>query len=239
MQTLESLFKKCCNHLKTKLLEDHFLFLIGNEYTIDFYLDKFCDLIYESLELDHVIQNFENKEEVNFIFYKMIDLLDCHLRCLQSNIIKGLCDSEYVKYHFSKFVRQEIVILDDYIKVERIFCDYYNMFVYIANIARSIEGPCRSFAYFSPIFIDNYTCRIINGIEINFRDSNKFLQIKSFDFKGDVIDLKKDIDYFSDDNGEKYFFTEDILKEKNITEIELISSKTDFKRFRIDDYLII
>ncbi|EOB14081.1 hypothetical protein NBO_40g0002 [Nosema bombycis CQ1] len=62
MQTLKFLFKKCCNHLKTKLLENHFLFLIGNEYTIDFYLDKFCDLIYESLELDHVKQILKIKK---------------------------------------------------------------------------------------------------------------------------------------------------------------------------------
>jgi hypothetical protein len=167
----------------------------------------------------------------------MNDLLDYYFIMLLVMTVKDLCFPEYVNNHFAKMIDSSVRTLEDYIAVEKVVCDYHNMFVYIANLALKNEDlSWELLPYFHPISDEKYNCKIVDGIEIKFEYPAKFGQINGIDEEENVTVLVKDIDYFIEDN--KFYLIFEILEMKKIAEIEIITPINFlYKRFKVNKYL--
>jgi hypothetical protein len=234
---LRSLFNICCDHLKDEMLKNNIFFPIGNKYDIDYYLKELYKQIFKSINCRQEYYDVNNPENNSSMLRGLINLFDCFLDKLQATAVRDLCESEYIQKYFSGLLGREVKTLEDYINVEKIVCDYHNMFLYIDNLAFRIKGQCVLFPYFQPIFNDTYNYRIIDGIEITVRFPAEFEIFKAFDVEGNSILMERNTDYFLDKIG-RIYCTSEVLKKKNIYEIEIISSVYKFsKRFKIDEYL--
>jgi hypothetical protein len=93
--------------------------------------------------------------------------------------------------------------------------------------------------YFKPYSknqFDNYNFRIKTGIEIKFEYTTEFKEIVGFDELGNRKVLEKDEDYFIDGYNSLNLIHE-VLKMKNIIEIEVTSSENKKRKFYVKDYL--
>jgi hypothetical protein len=178
-------------------------------------------------------------KEKRFVSRGMIKLLDSDLRKTQEKIVKSICVSEYVHRYFSKLLKRKITTLTDYAIVEEIICDYYNM---LTNIYNTINKKTNSAFVLHPFFspspasFDYYHVRIVSGIETSFENLAEIGSFSAFDNNG-VVSFKKDFDFWVCGRNKLYFISE-ILKTRNIREIEVVSSdKKEIMRFDIKEHL--
>jgi hypothetical protein len=107
------------------------------------------------------------------------------------------------------------------------------MLVYVSNFEFSFDKSLLSTYYYPPIYIDNYNCRIISGIEINLIAwINDLEVIEALDNKGQKVAFEKDVHYFINDVY-KLYCTSNVLKEINIKTINLKSKYGNIKRFEV------
>jgi hypothetical protein len=235
------IFDKYCDYLKNELLEKRILLLIGGIYDIDYYIKVLYDHIFKtSLELSQEDQGFINPNNIFSILSEMTNLFDCYLIKLQKRTIKDLCESEYIHKHFSKLLGRKVKTLDDFMIVEKMVCDYYNVFVHTANLARKFYGSFALFSYCKPLFNDDiFKYRILDGFGCRLGKGNNLNQIKAFDCNLNEVTLTKGVDFFVDEF-RRLFFISDVLRKKNVKEIEIVSFAFKFKKiFKISEYLFV
>jgi hypothetical protein len=115
-------------------------------------------------------------------------------------------------------------------------CDYYNILTYIFNVSCRLEDQPELQTYSHPIYIDKYNFRIIDGIEIKFNDLSEFKMIKGIDWSKKEVELTKGADFFVDEEFSSLYCTLEVLRLKNIKEIEIISLCLN-KKFEISEWI--
>jgi hypothetical protein len=234
------LHKKTCYYLKNKILENSNFFIFSGKQDIGSYLDDLCKFVLELVKTRNIDFYCGNLDKKKNIFQDLTVLIDSHIKKLQDTNEKEFCEFETFYNYFSYLLRKKVETFNDYISVEKILIDYTNMFTYITNLIRIIDEPSSHiFEYLtpSPIFTENYNYRIIDGIEIKSLNKIKIAQIKALDYDDNVHILNDGVEYFSN-KFKKIYLPSDVLKMKNIREIELISSDNLLgKRFEIKEYL--
>jgi hypothetical protein len=235
---LKFLYKKHCDYFIKEMLKNNIFFPIGDKFNIEFYLLSIFEYILKSIKSRHRIFEASNSEKKKSILNKMLIIFDSYLERLGVTATKELCESAYVHNHFSGLLKKKIETLEDYVAIEKMVCDYHNMFVYITNLTRKVLNPfLKLLKYVSPIFIDNYHQKIVDAIEIIFRNDADFIEICGLDCESNKVILEKDTDYYLNNYG-KFFCTIDNLKKKNIVESEIVSVVRKFgKKFKVVKYL--
>lgn len=138
--------------------------------------------------------------------------------------------------YFSTLINKNIVTLEDYIEVEKIICDYYNMIVYIESRQSRINKTVKS-DFVELVSIDNYNYRIIKAIEISSSVFSKSVQIKAYGYEGEEIPIVEGIDFFKRAITRICVLSER-LNEKNICEIEVLAFDGVYKkRFNVEQCL--
>jgi hypothetical protein len=221
--SFKTLLNDCCLYLKEKIQNHDVLFPIHGKYNIKYFLDKIYVLICEAVEsIKEQFASVSSEEKQN-LFEKMFRILEDAIFKLQETSIKDYCHSKDFFNHFSSMLGVEITALDGIRNLEKIVCDYYNMFVYITNFKNRISDSLDvSLPFSSPIFTDKYNYRLISGIEIKINDIDLYEGIKACDRNGSEIDLKENIDYFRE--GSNFIYcTLEVLRMKNVHSIKAIS----------------
>jgi hypothetical protein len=179
-----------------------------------------CNIIQNIVESILRIHDITKPQSKDIIFQYQIKILDKKLKNLQDMVVKDLCEAKYFYHCFSKLLKRDIETLDDYKIIERILCDFNNMLVFLTNFNTIKSRLYFQFNHLKPLFIDDYSCRIIDGVVIKFDDSVYLESIKAFNCEDNEISIKEDIDYFTEKVDKSYFFVTEILKSKNINRIK-------------------
>jgi hypothetical protein len=107
-------------------------------------------------------------------------------------------------------------------------------------VFKAEDPSCDISPYFYPIFTDNHNYRIVDGIEIKNEDPAKFARLRAFDDNEEEVSLEEGVDYFVNELN-CFYFTSEVLKMKNIQEIEMISVIPFFnlisKKIKVNDYI--
>ncbi|EOB13995.1 hypothetical protein NBO_43g0001 [Nosema bombycis CQ1] len=196
---------------------------ITDKYDPCFYLDKFYN------EINTAIKDLKNTKEPTSCDLTFTNLFKFSrsIEKLQEFYITEACESEFVQKHLSSVIGKDVASLEDYIEIEKILCDYYNVFTAIIN---------NNLLYLKPFFNENYNCRIVKGIKIDFESPAKFGKMFAYRYDGKEVILKNDLDYFMDNSGD-IFFLSDKIRAKNLYEIVVMSSDgKSRKRFEVDDF---
>jgi hypothetical protein len=234
------MFTWCCKFIKNELLRKNVLFLIEGQYSIDYYLNEIFQIVNKFVTENlrrFALLNFEEEKYANTY---MNERLNSSLRSLEFKAVKDLVVSENFYKYFSDFLGRKIKTLDDFKIVEKILCDYHNTLVRIANLnEKNFNSTCSLFNYCTPstVSFDGYKYRIVDGLVIKPLSDNSILkEIKAFDNKGIEVILKKGTDYFKDEWG-CYHIISKVLMDKNIYEIEAITSNNLNEVFMVNEYL--
>lgn len=229
----KSLIKKCLNNLKDDILNNHIILPIGGNYDIVFYINELCVRAYESISTNQKGYSVDKPEVNDYVFSIIKKSFYNSIRELQESIMKDISKFEHVQQHFSELLGKKLETCDDNVIVEKIICDYHSMLVYVSNFGFSFDKSLLSTYYYPPIYIDNYNCRIISGIEINLIAwINDLEVIEALDNKGQKVAFEKDVHYFINDVY-KLYCTSNVLKEINIKTINLKSKYGNIKRFEV------
>ncbi|EOB12368.1 hypothetical protein NBO_456g0002 [Nosema bombycis CQ1] len=234
--TIKALFNECCHHLISGLVSKRIFLPIENIYTIDFYIAwayPFIETFTDSLRHD---TDSSNPNMRSFLMLKTMQWFRKSLELFQRSVIDETFEVMCIDKYFSKLINKNIVTLEDYIEVEKIICDYYNMIVYIESRQSRINKTVKS-DFVEPVFIDNYNYRIIKAIEISSSVFSKRVQIKAYGYEGEEIPIVEGIDFFKRAITRICVLSER-LNEKNICEIEVLAFDGVYKkRFNVEQCL--
>ncbi|EOB12604.1 hypothetical protein NBO_398g0002 [Nosema bombycis CQ1] len=189
-----------------------------------------CNIIQNIIESILTIYDITKPQSKDIIFQYQIAILDKKLKNLQDMVVKDLCEVKYFYHCFSKLLKRDIKTLDDYKIIERILCDYNNILVYLTNLNTIKSRLYFQFNHLKPLFIDDYSCRIIDGVVIKFDDSVYLESVKAFNYQDNEISIKEDIYYFTKKLDKSFFFVTEILNLKNINRIEISVHICVFKK---------
>jgi hypothetical protein len=129
-------------------------------------------------------------------------------------------------------------MLRNFAEIEKIVCDIFNMVKCLSKIF-NVQCFKNDHLYTKPLYIDDYECRIIEGIDIKFAYSLNPGTIKAYDREGKEILLIQLYDYVFNLKFCSLFISFETIYKKNICEIEVISSKKEIlERFKPEDYYI-
>jgi hypothetical protein len=194
---------------------------------------NYCKIVYEALEEKNLLLCLVTKNGIETLdLPKIYKCIDDKLLNIEKQIEKNLLDEENLRNFFSQTFGE--LILDDYFIIEKIVCDYLNMFKYIINLIRNIEERSKkSSEVIRLINNDDIDYKITRSIRITLNENSVFLQIKAFSADGQEILFYKDVDYFVNEFGYMYIKME-ALNVKNVKNVELILLVTQFnKNFKV------
>jgi hypothetical protein len=238
-KSFETLINDCFTNFVSYMLTSDIFLPISDYYSTNLYRKELYDCVYSVVKVKFFEYEMAELKEIYLVFEKIIvDIINC-LKEKQRELIRNICRTDLFYNHFSQLLGKQIKTLDDFIIVEKIVCDFHNMLAYKINIGCSLSKSFILTYYRSPIFIDDYDCSIIRGIEIKLADGflDKFGSIKAYDDKGKVVNFIASEHFFFGEN-RTLNTTSGILKQLNIKEIEVITEKKGKRiRFKVEDYL--
>jgi hypothetical protein len=233
-KTTGRLIKKCVLYIKDMLLNKELMLLIGDKYNIDFYIEKFHSIISTAVLKVSDDKRLTPDEEARF-FEEEFEMANGELKKLEMAASNYLCETDFIPNYFSKVLGKKIETLKDYIAIDKMVCDFYNIICTMLNINAVKENPQFDLKpYYEPVNDDcNY--KIIEGFTIKIEDGVKLKQIKGFDDKGKIIKLESEEHYIIDQTN-SYNFLKKVLEMKNIHEIELLlfDNMRNFVVYRIN-----
>ncbi|EOB13066.1 hypothetical protein NBO_218g0002 [Nosema bombycis CQ1] len=195
-----ALFEKNCRHIEYIFANECIFFVIDDNHDIDHYITNIYYIVSEAVKLD--LEKYKNltPKDVESIDEFDLKFYQDELIGVRINHLGIICIYEHLENHFSKILGLKVETLEDYDIMDKMLCDYYNMFRNIfENYNKPSEEQIDLLHTYHPLFFDNYNHKIINGFEIIVRTPAKFSLIKGFDDKGDEFNFKKDVHYFVDD----------------------------------------
>ncbi|EOB13190.1 hypothetical protein NBO_128g0002 [Nosema bombycis CQ1] len=229
-----NIINKCINHVTGYLKNNENLNLsLTNRYYSFYYMRNYCKIVYEALEEKNLLLCLVTKNGIETLdLPKIYKCIDDKLLNIEKQIEKNSLDEENMRNFFSQTFGE--LILDDYFIIEKIVCDYLNMFKYIINLSRNIEEPSRkSSEVIRLINNDDIDYKITRSIRITLNENSVFLHIKALSADGQEIPFYKDVDYFVNEFGYLYI-TMEALNVKNVKSVELILLVTQFnKNFKV------
>jgi hypothetical protein len=139
-----------------------------------------------------------------------------------SDIWESLNLEEYV----TDLLNKDTLDIDDYVKADKVFCDFHNMILYILTRKNILKGVVSHPIFADITLIDKFKCKLKKAYEIEFQDTASVEEIKAFDSEGNEIELEKDIDLFYEPftRNKKIIFLIETIRRKNIQTIELFST---------------
>ncbi|EOB14906.1 hypothetical protein NBO_12g0012 [Nosema bombycis CQ1] len=210
---------------------------IKGDLTVKFYFDRFYILIKEVI--DEVIRKIDP------------DSPGCAKNCY--NLVKAFIkkvlkiSKEFVAKSweplgaidfFSKILNRKIENLDDYIEIDRIMCDFYNMVCCVSGIRDNLEDS--ELDFINPMLANNHEFRVSKGFEITSKSPYKLKEIKAYNSESYIFFLERDVDYFEKDlmNGFSARFSPEKLKEEKIHLIEVVTTEKKF-HFHLNKFTMV
>ncbi|EOB12857.1 hypothetical protein NBO_354g0001 [Nosema bombycis CQ1] len=117
---------------KRELLNKNMILPLGGQYTIDYYLKELYDLIIENARKTQetcISLIREQIDPTNSLF-----IITEHLDAKYKKItLQDIYDHENILKHFSDYLKKKISTVEDYVEVEKVVCDFYNMIKYLSK----------------------------------------------------------------------------------------------------------
>jgi hypothetical protein len=130
-KNIEFLIDACFDHINLEIMNNNIFLPINDKYNIDFYLLMLSNIIQNIVESILRIDDKTKPQLKDIIFQYQFSILDTKLKNLQDSVVKDLCKAKYFYHCFSKLLKRDLEILDDYKIIERMMCDYNNMLVFL------------------------------------------------------------------------------------------------------------
>jgi hypothetical protein len=234
-----SLYKRCFDKI-TKYLSTNILILpVRGSHTKEFYFDQFYKLIKKTIGAR--IEDLEELYKDHVPGYN-----DPYFERFASDLYNFGSTTKYESWelfkivdYFKDLIGKEIKNLEDYIEVDKILCDFGNVMLFLDNLKRNLIRNTL-LLYDKPMFIDDFDCQLVIGIEVSLESPVKFGGIKAFDSSGKKIKMERNFDYFVRVymNKCRVSLTFRRIRERDIQEIEVISANKKYrKRFNVIEYL--
>jgi hypothetical protein len=236
-QSFKTFFITACGYIKDELLNNKIFLPLGGQYTNEYHLNKLYKIILENI----------SKSQENCTTH---DLSQLCCQKFQTDIIKDVIEKQEditltdifacnnILVYFSNFLKKDVNMLRNFAEIEKIVCDIFNMVKCLSKIF-NVQCFKNDHLYTKPLYIDDYECRIIEGIDIKFAYSLNPGTIKAYDREGKEILLIQLYDYVFNLKFCSLFISFETIYKKNICEIEVISSKKEIlERFKPEDYYI-
>lgn len=237
---IEWMFEAFTHEIIINLSSNDVILPIRGLYTVEFYLDKFYELIKNAIE-DMLKGRFDRNRALSTgdVVFRFRLHFKNNLITMYKSIISDAWDSANICDYFSTLFGREIKSVEDFMEVDKVICDYRNMMYSSLVMKKSLRDPLELY-FIYPRLVDDLECRIIKGIQITLDHPTRFEQIKAYDETGKELSMRRGHDYFVKFHGrfDKISFSFEKLREKDINVIEIISKDENVKKtFNVKEYL--
>jgi hypothetical protein len=238
-EQVDLLYQRCFDEIIDDLSTNDLFLPVRDSFTKEFYFDQFYKLIKKIIEnmLEDVIKYYKDyipgHNDSHFRRFKR-DLYE-----FGSTIIDKYWESWKIIDYFTGLIGKEIKTVDDFIEVDKILCDFSNVMRFLEGLKK--DQICDDPKWYDKLmFIDNFHCQLVRGIEVSLENPVQFGGIKAFDSTGKKIKMERNFDYFVRVymNKCKVSLTFERIRERDIQEIEVISADKKYRQwFNVAEYL--